>query len=177
MASRSGQVMLSCPSSLQGHSDFPSAPDACLAGFPDWPALIAVGSRRKPGDLRSDPRLLSLHAVDLTPGPPPVHVPFSYRRALAFPPNVRGRRVSPFSRSLSPNRALPTINARSNLTRLHHSFSYYGLQIWLAPLIGFAAPCRGKFRPDVATRTRPQPTYLQRQLVWRAPFIPQVNGS
>ena len=63
------------------------------------------------------------------------------------------------------------------LTRLHHSFSYYGLRVWPAPLTGFAAPCRGKFRPGVTTRTRPQPTYLQRQLVWRAPFIPQVNGS
>lgn len=106
-------------------------------------------------------RPLSLHAADLTPGPPPVHLPFSSRRTLAFPQNVRGRRVALFSQSLSLYRTLPIIFARSELTRLHHSFSYYGLQVWPAPLIGFAVPCRGKFRPGVTTRTRPQPTYLQ----------------
>jgi len=33
MALRSRQVMLSCPSSLQDPSDFPSTRNACLAGF------------------------------------------------------------------------------------------------------------------------------------------------
>ena len=82
----------------------------------------------------------------------------------------------PACAGLSLNRALPATNARRDLTRLHHSFSYYGLQVWPAPLTGFAAPCRGKFHPGVAAQVRPQPTYLQRQLVWRAPFIPLVNG-
>jgi len=143
-------------------------------------------------------RLLSPHAADLTPGPLPVHLPSSSRQALAFPPNVRGRRIAPSSRSLSLYRALPAIRARSQLTRLHHSFSYCGLHVWPAPLTGFSAPCsasaqelrrtqRGKlvlrslgeagFRPGVATQTRPQPTYPKRQLVWRAPFIPLANVS
>jgi hypothetical protein len=95
MASRSRQVLLSCPSSLLGHSDFPSARSACLAGF------IQLGLRLPPSDGGgsrgiSGPflRSLSLHAADLTPGPPPVRLPFSSRWTLAFPPNVRGRRVS-----------------------------------------------------------------------------------
>ena len=41
-----------------------------------------------------------------------MHLPSSSRRTLAFPPNVRGRRVAPSSRSLSPCRALPVIRAR-----------------------------------------------------------------
>jgi hypothetical protein len=44
MALRSEQVILSCPSSLQGHSDFPSARNACLAGF------IQLGLRLSPSD-------------------------------------------------------------------------------------------------------------------------------
>jgi len=47
------------------------------------------------GTFRFYLRHLSPHAVSLTPGPPPVHLPFASRRALAFPINVEGRRVSP----------------------------------------------------------------------------------
>ena len=164
---------MSCPSSLQDHSDFPSTRNACLAGF------IQLGLRLPPSDHDGSRGIsgpishpLSLHGADLTPGPPPVHLPFSSRRTLAFPQNVRGRRVALFSQSLSLYRALPIIFARSELTRLHHSFSYYGLQVWPAPLIGFAAPCRGKFRPDVTTRTRPQPTYLQLAIGMAGSFHP-----
>ena len=95
-------------------------------------------------------------------------------RTVRMPSPTRPKQNACAGSSL--NRALPATNARRDLTRLHHSSSYYGLQVWQTPLTGFAAPCRGKFRPDVAARTRPQPTYLQRQLVWRAPFIPLVYG-
>lgn len=95
MALRSEQVLLSCPSSLQGHSDFPSARNACLAGFTQLglrlPPSDHDGSRGISGPIS---RSLSLHAVDLTPGPPPVRLPFASRWTLAFPHNVQGRRVS-----------------------------------------------------------------------------------
>ena len=95
MALRSKQVVLSCPSSLQGHSDFPSARNTRLAGFTQLgrclPPSDHGGSRGISGPIL---RSLSPHAADLTPGPPPVHLPFSSRWTLAFPHNVRGRRVS-----------------------------------------------------------------------------------
>ena len=120
MALRSKQVILSCPSSLQGHSDFLSVRNACLASF------IQLGRRLPPPDRGGNVRIsgpisrsLSLHAADLTPGPPPVHAPFSSRRTLAFPPNVRGRRVSrlhgfiPQSGSPSYIRPIRTLEAAS----------------------------------------------------------------
>jgi hypothetical protein len=89
------QVLLSCPSSLQGHSDFPSARTACLAGF------IQLGLRLSPSDYGESRRIsgpvlrsLSSHAADLTPGPLSVHMPSPSRQASAFPHNVRGRRVA-----------------------------------------------------------------------------------
>lgn len=80
-------------------------------------------------------------------------------------PQTYGVGVYPAPAGLSRNWALPVILAQCELTRLHHSFSYCGLQVRPAPLTGFAAPCRGKFRPGVTTRTRPQPTYPQEHLV------------
>jgi len=41
----------------------------------------------------------------------------------------------------SLKQALPAINACCKLTRLHHSFSYYGLRVWLAPPTGYDALC------------------------------------
>ena len=109
MALRSEQVVLSCPSSLQGHSDFPSARNACLAGFIQLGLRLSPSDHgERPEDLRSDLRSLSPHAVDLTPGPPPVHLPFSSRRALAFPPNVRGRRVAPSLTEFIPQSGSPS---------------------------------------------------------------------
>ena len=47
MAPRSRQVMLSCPSSLQGHSDFPTPITAILPVSPD---LIAAYRRQSPAE-------------------------------------------------------------------------------------------------------------------------------
>ena len=94
-ALRSEQVMLSCPSTLQDRSDFPYAHNAPLAG------VIQLEARLPPlengGNVGSSGPLshhLSLHATDLTPGPQLVHLPFASQPALAFPINVKGRRVS-----------------------------------------------------------------------------------
>ncbi len=95
MASRSGQVLLSCPSSLQGHSDFPYARNAPLAGVTQLEArLLPSEYGRNVGSSGPISRHLSLHAADLTPGPRMVLVPFASHPAMAFPINVEGRRVA-----------------------------------------------------------------------------------
>jgi len=176
MASRSGPVVLSCPSALQGHSDFPSARNAGLAGF------TQLGRRLPPSDHGgsrgiSGPISVCFPHMPLTLPRVPHRCACPFLPGGLWPsPRTYGVGEYPVRTGLSLNRALPATHARLELTRLHHSFSYCGLQVWPAPLTGFAVPCRGKFRPGVATRTRPQPTYLQRQLVERAPFIPLVNG-
>jgi hypothetical protein len=87
--------MLFRPSSLQGRSDFPYAPNAPLAGVTQLEArLPPAESDRNAGISGPISRHLSLHAADLTPGPRPVHMPFASRSAMAFPNNVEGRRVA-----------------------------------------------------------------------------------
>jgi len=141
MASRSGQVVLSSPSSLQGHSDFPCARNAPLAGFTQLetrlPPLKFGGNAGISGPI-SHP--LSLHAADLTPGPRLVLLPSASQPAMAFPYNVEGRRVAPIARGSSLPQALPAITACAHFTRLHHSSSYYGLQVWPAPRTGSDHP-------------------------------------
>jgi len=84
MSSRSRRVMLSLPSSLQGHSDFPTPVTNFLPVSSDLKLLTAVRVLRGRWDLRSFLRYLSPHAVGLTPGPPQVHVPFASLPAPAF---------------------------------------------------------------------------------------------
>ena len=78
--------MLSSPSSLQGHSDFPYARNAPLAGVTQLearlPPLKYGGNAGTSGPI-SHP--LSLHAADLTPGPRLVLLPFASQPAMAFP--------------------------------------------------------------------------------------------
>ncbi len=129
--------MLFRPSTLQGRSDFPCARNAPLASVTQLEArLLSVEPDRNAGISGPLSRHLSLHAADLTPGPRPVRLPFASRSAMAFPTNVEGRRVAPISRGSSLTQALPAISARAHFTRLHHSSSYYGLQVWLAPRTG-----------------------------------------
>ena len=138
MALRSEQVLLSCPSSLQGHSDFPSARNARLAGVTQLDLRLLPPDRDRNRGISGPPsRSLSPHAAGLTPGPPQVRLPFSSLWAMAFPQQVEGRRLSPFSRGLSHSRTLPAISIRVLITRLHHSSSYCGLRFWLAPLTGY----------------------------------------
>ena len=139
-ALRSGRLMLFRPSSLQGRSDFPYARNAPLGVTQLEARLLSVEPDRNAGISGPLSRHLSLHAADLTPGPRPVRLPFASRSAMAFPTNVEGRRVAPISRGSSLTQALPAISARAHFTRLHHSSSYYGLQVGLAPRTGSNRP-------------------------------------
>ena len=117
--------MLSSPSSLQGHSDFPCARNGPLAGFTQLEArLPPLKFGGKAGISGPISRLLSPHAADLTPGSRWVHLSFASQPAMAFPLTVEGRRVAPISRGLSPTQALPAITACAQLTSTMNSFQF-----------------------------------------------------
>jgi hypothetical protein len=172
MAPRSGQIMLSCPSSLQSHSDFPTPITAILPVSLD---LIAAYRRRSPAETLGSQVFPPL-SVTACRWPYPGFLPGA--SALYFPgssgllPKYRGSAYIPFSRGLSLNRTLPAISVRSHLTRLHHSLNAtacgFGRHPWLGTTRHSRAssvPCRGKFSPHVTMRTRPLPTYPKGQLI------------
>jgi len=161
MALRSAQVLLSCPSSLQGHSDFPSAHNACLAGF------IQLGLRLLPPDCGrnrgiSGPlsRSLSPHAADLTPGPPQVLLPSTSLWTSAFPTNVLGRRIarsrgfipllsSPsYSRSISPHGA-------ASFVFLLRPADLAGTPDWVRGAVSGQVP-PGRYRPSAPSAYTPE---------------------
>jgi hypothetical protein len=121
MAPRSGQVVLSCPSSLQSHSDFPTPITAIL---PASPNLMAAYRRRSPAETLGS-QILPPLSVTACRWPYPGSLPGA--NALYFPdssgllPKYRGSACIPALQGLSPNRTLPAIAVRSHLTRLHHS--------------------------------------------------------
>ena len=86
--------MLSCPSSLSGHSDFPTPITPSCRLHPTCWRLTAGGVLRRRWDLRSSLRYMSPHAVGHTPGPYQVLMPFTSLIALAFSLNREDRRVS-----------------------------------------------------------------------------------
>ena len=93
MAPRSRQVMLSYPSSLQNHSDFPTPMTPLL---PVSSSLTgAYHSRNSVETLGSQVphHYLSPHAIGYTPGPLQVHKPFTSLQALAFSKCREDRRV------------------------------------------------------------------------------------
>jgi hypothetical protein len=121
MAPRSGQVMLSCPSSLPGHSDFPTPITSILPVSPD---LIQAYRRRSPAETLGSQVFPPL-SVTACRWPYPGSLPGAH--TLCFPgssgllPNYRGSAGIPAMQGLSLNRTLPAIAVRSHLTRLHHS--------------------------------------------------------
>jgi hypothetical protein len=123
MAPRSRQVMLSCPSSLKGHSDFPTPITAILPASPD---LIAAYRRRSPAETLGSQVFPPL-SVTACRWPYPGSLTGAY--ALFFPgssgllPKYRGSTCIPAMQGLSLNRTLPAIAVRSHLTRLHHSLN------------------------------------------------------
>ena len=120
MAPRSRQVMLSCLSSLQGHSDFPTPVARILPVSPDLErayhtrrSVEALGSQALPP--------LSVTACRWPyPGSP------SGAYALCLPdgsgllPKNRGSACIPAQRGLSLNQTLPAISVQSPFTKLHH---------------------------------------------------------
>jgi len=174
-AVRSGRLMLFRPSSLQGRSDFPCAHNAPLAGVTQLETrLLPVESGRDAGSSGPLSRHLSLHAAVLTPGPRPVQMPFASRSTMAFPINVEGRRVArttrfiPQTASPSYSRPLSGYEAATFVFVLRPA-GLASIPDWVRPASmacqPVATPCRGKFRPVVTSRTRPQPTYPKEQLV------------
>ena len=143
MAPRSEQVMLSCPSSLPGHSDFPTPVTPIL---PVSPSLIGAYRGQSPAETLGSQVLppLSFTACHWPyPGSP------AGAHALFFPagsdllPVLIGSACIPDLRGLSLTRTLPAI-------AVPHS------------LRAFSGPCRGKFSHAngvITTRTRPLPTH------------------
>jgi len=151
--------MLSYPSSLQDHSDFPTPITPILPVSPD---LTGAYRRRSPAETLGSQVLPPLSFTAC-------HWPYpgssAGALALYFPadtgllPIIRGSACIPTHSNLSLNRALPATTARSYLTRLHHSLYAtacgFGRPPWLGTtriiLRAFSGPCRGKFSPCVTT--------------------------
>ena len=121
VAPRSRQVMLSCPSSLQGHSDFPTPVTPIL---PVSPNLIYAYYRQSTVETLGSqvPPPLSFTACHW-----PYHGSPVGALALCFPTGsglllvLRGSACIPSYSDLSLNRALPATFARYPFTWLHHS--------------------------------------------------------
>jgi hypothetical protein len=166
MAPRSWQVLLSCPSSLQGHSDFPTFLTPILSvssGLTD-----AYRSRSSAETLGSQVphRYLSPHAVGLTPGPMQVSIPFASLHALAFSQYVQDRRISPLC-GVYPSPRLSQLFPSGYILRsctirfMLRPAVLASTPGWVRPasLRAFSVPCQGKFSPHVTMRTRPLPTH------------------
>ena len=142
MAPRSRQVMLSCPSSLQGHSDFPTPVTPIL---PASPSLIGAYRGQSPAETLGSQVLppLSFTACHWPyPGSP------AGAHALFFPagsdllPVLIGSACIPALRGLSLTRTLPAIAVRDFFTRLHHSLYATACGFGWPPWLGTThTPC------------------------------------
>ena len=118
MAPRSRQVVLSCLSSLQGHSDFPTPVTHLLPVSPDLERAYHTRSSVETLGPQALPPLSVTPCRWPYPGSP------SGAYALCFPdgsgllPNYRGSACIPAQRGLSLNRTLPAISVRSSFTKL-----------------------------------------------------------
>jgi len=178
-AARSGRVMLSRPSSLQGPSDIPPPVAWLLPGSADLSR--AYRRRRTAGTvgLQVQGSVFSLRMPLALPRVPDRCVsPFASLPALAFPITVVGRRVArllgfvPLPDSLS--------NTRPGLSDEAAPFALcYGLRIWLAPRAEYDSrhqrrlPSRHLVGASSAALLpeRPAPSlHTQKgQLVWQSP--------
>jgi hypothetical protein len=146
VAPRSVQVMLSCPSSLQGHSDFPTPVARILPVSPDLER--AYPARR--GVETLGPQVLPPLSFTACHWPYPGSP--SGACALCFPdgsgllPIIRGSACIPALRGLSLNRTLPATTVRSSFTKLHHSLYAaacgFGRHPWLGKTRSFCEPSR-----------------------------------
>jgi len=146
MAPRSRQVVLSCPSSLQGHSDFPTPVTRLLPVSPDlrkayrsWSPAETLGSQVLPP--------LSFTACHWPyPGSPPGAFALSFPDDSGLLPNNRGSACIFAARSSSLNRTLPAIPVQSSFTKLHHSLYAtacgFGKHPWLGKTRNFCEPPR-----------------------------------
>ena len=146
MAPRSRQVMLSCPSSLQGHSDFPTPIIPFLPVSPDlkriyhsWSPAETLGSQVLPP--------LSFTACHWPyPGSPPGAYALCFPDDSGLLPKIRGSACIPTKSDLSLNWTLPAISVRSSFTKLHHSLYAtacgFGRHPWLGKTRIYCEPSR-----------------------------------
>ena len=121
MAPRSRQVMLSCPSSLQGHSDFPTPIARLLPvssdlnhAYRSWGSAETLGSQVLPP--------LSFTACRWPyPGSPVGALALYFPTGAGLLPIIRGSACIPIHSDLSLLRALPATSAQKTITRLYHS--------------------------------------------------------
>ena len=158
--------MLSSPSSLQGHSGFPTPITGILPGSSDLNQLTTDGNLWRRRDLWSNICSLSPHAIGLTPGLPRVLVPFTSSRILAFPISVEGRQVSHQSNGFIPQPDSPSYDSPALCYGAAPFALCYGLRIWLAPLTGYdlIVPSRhgtlsGQVQPG-CYHPNPPPAYI-----------------
>jgi hypothetical protein len=158
MAPRSWQVVLSCPSSLQDHSDFPTpvarflpVPPNLNHTYRSWSPAETLGSQVLPP-------LSFLACRQPYPGSPAgAHTLFFPAGSGLLQVNRRSACIPTLS-GLSRNRTLPAISVRPCITRLHCSLyataCNFGKHPWLGTTRSTRAssvPCRGKFDPVVTT--------------------------
>jgi len=170
MAPRSRQVMLSCPSSLQSHSDFPTPVTSPLPASPDlmlalrsWSTAQALGSQVLP-----PPSVTACHWP--YPGSPTSAHALCFLVGVGLLPIYRGSAHIPATQGLSLNQTLPAIPVRSVFTRLHHSLYATACGFGQHPRLGRTrqfSSCRlgtvsGQVRP-VCYHTNPPPTYLSKR--------------
>jgi len=113
--------MLSYPSSLQNHSDFPTPITPIL---PALPSLIGAYHRRSPVETLGSQVLppLSFTACRWPyPGSPAGAHTLCFPADTGLLPYMRGSANIPTESDLSLNRTLPAITVRRNVTELHHS--------------------------------------------------------
>ena len=150
--------MLSYPSSLQDHSDFPTPITPIL---PVSPNLINAYYRRSTIETLGSQVLppLSFTACHWPyPGFPAGAFALCFPTGAGLLPIIRGSACIPKHSDLSLIRALPATSARYLVTGLHHSLYAtacgFGRPPWLGTtrnLRASSGPCRGKFSPCVTT--------------------------
>src|SRR3989339_1468138 len=129
--------MLSYPSPLQSHSDFPTPLT------PHSPVLSglkgAYRSRilRERQDLRFYICNLSSHAIGLTSGSLQVLVPFSFLADTDLPPSTYRVGVYPVSYRFIPKLNSPSNNCSASSYEAAPFALCYGLRFWLASLTGY----------------------------------------
>ena len=161
--------MLSYPSSLQSHSDFPTPLTPIL---PVSPNLIDAYHRRSPVETLGPQVLppLSFTACHWPyPGSPAGAHTLYFPADSGLLPFMRGSANIPTQSDLSLNRTLPAISVRRNVTWLHHSLYAaacgFGRHPWLgktrisASRLGTVS---GQVRP-VCYHTNPPPAYLSKR--------------
>jgi hypothetical protein len=136
MALRSGQGLLSCPSSLQGHSDFPTPITSLLPVSPNLRAAYRVRNFAETLGPQALPPLSFTACHWPYPGSP------AGARTLCFPadagllPSKRGSARIPTYAGFIPHPDSPSYY-RPELNYEAAPFSLCcGLRLWLAPLTG-----------------------------------------